>query len=99
MMAVVMPGFTGNYSPENLPPELQHLWAPDWHFYPRGWWRALWEKEAGIAVTECREMDCCKQAWKDWLKSSNPHAQGDIPMMEAGGWKYFNLVQLVGRKI
>lgn len=97
-MAIVVPGFNVDL-PEGEPPEeLRPFWTPEWYFYSLTWWRELWEKESGIVVAECREMDCCKQAWEEWLKSPNPHAQGDIPMMEAGGWKYFNLIQLVGVK-
>ena len=98
-MAVAVPGFTGNFSADNVPPGLQPYWAPDWHFYNCDWWRALWEKEPGIAVTECREMACCKQAWEEWLQSPSPYAQGDISMMDDGGWEYFNLVQIMGRKV
>lgn len=98
-MAVAMPGFTKNFSPGNIPQELRPYWTPDWHFYSLAWWRALWEKDPGIAITECREMDCFKQAWEDWLKSSSPYAQSDILWMDAGGWKYTNLIQLVARKI
>ena len=43
-------------------------------------------------------MDCCQAAWADWLKSPNPYAQNDVLMMEAEQGKYFNLVQISGRK-
>ncbi|MCC8194243.1 MAG: methyltransferase domain-containing protein [Deltaproteobacteria bacterium] len=98
-VAVAVPGFTQDFPEGRLPEELQPFWAPDWYFYSRDWWRALWEKEPGIAIIEAREMDCCKQAWEDWLKTSNPYAQNDRRMMEAGAHKYFNLVQIVGRKV
>ena len=97
-VAIAVPGFIQDYSPGNLPEEVRPYWGPDWHFYSRNWWRTLWEKEAGIALTECREMDSCKQAWDDWLKSPNPYAQQDIKMMEAGVGKYFNIIQMIGRK-
>lgn len=99
LIAVAVPGFTGDYTRENMPEELLPYWVPGWNFYSCDWWRKLWEKEPGIEITECRNMDSCEQAWKEWLKSPNPYAQGDIPMMEAGGWKYFSLVQMVGRKV
>ncbi len=97
-VAMAVPGFVQNYSPENVPPELSGLWAPDWHFYPLPWWKALWEKEPGLALTECREMECCRRAWEDWLNGPHPLVAGDIAMMEKGGWKYFNFIQLAGRK-
>ena len=99
LMAVAVPGFNQDFPEGQLPKEIQSFWTPEWYFYSCKWWRALWEKEPGIKVMECREMDCCKQAWDEWLQSPNPHAQEDIPMMEAGAGKYFNIIQIVGRKI
>jgi hypothetical protein len=40
-----------------------------------------------------------KLPWGEWPKAPNPYAEGDIPMMEAGGWKYFSLVQIMARKL
>ncbi|MDL2307801.1 methyltransferase domain-containing protein [Desulfovibrio sp. OttesenSCG-928-C06] len=98
-IAVAVPGFKKDYAPGNIPEELKPFWTPEWNFYPCAWWKELWQKEPGIEVLECREMDCCAKAWAEWLKSPNPYAQGDIPMMEAEGGKYFNLVQITGKKI
>lgn len=98
LLAVAVPGFKEDFPEGNLPAELKPYWEPDWNFYSRDWWQALWKKEPGLAAVECREMDCCEQAWAEWLQSSNPYAQGDIAMMEAGAGAYFNLVQIVGRK-
>ncbi|MDR1125889.1 MAG: SAM-dependent methyltransferase, partial [Deltaproteobacteria bacterium] len=99
LVAVAVPGFIQDFPEGRLPEEIQPYWTPEWYFYSCGWWRALWEKEPGIAITGLREMNSCQQAWDDWLQSPNPHAQGDIPMMQAGAGKYFNIIQLVGRKI
>lgn len=98
VIAVAVPGFTRDFTVETMPPELRACWTPDWAFHSPGWWRALWEKEPGAVITECREMDCFKQAWEEWLESPNPYAQEDISMMEACGWKYFNLIRMVGVK-
>jgi cyclopropane fatty-acyl-phospholipid synthase-like methyltransferase len=99
LMAVAVPGFIQDFPEGQLPEEIRPYWTPEWYFYSCGWWRALWEKEPDIAITVLREMNSCKQAWDDWLQSPNPHAQGDIPMMQAGAGKYFNIIQLVGRKV
>lgn len=99
LVAVAIPGLTQDFPEGQLPEELQPYWTPEWTFYSPGWWRALWEKESGISVAVLREMDSCKQAWDDWLQSPNPHAQGDIPMMEGGAGKYFNIIQIIGRKV
>lgn len=99
LMAIAVPGFTQDFPEGRLPEEVQPFWTPEWYFYSCNWWGALWEKEPGIAVTMLREMDSCKQAWDEWLQSSNPHAQDDIVMMEAGVGKYFNMIQMIGRKV
>ncbi len=63
-----------------------------------GWWRALWEKEPGLSIESCREMDCFRQAWDDWLSDANPYARHDIGMMNNGGYEHFNIVQMTARK-
>jgi SAM-dependent methyltransferase len=98
LIAIAVPGFNQNFPEGQLPPEVKPFWTPEWNFYSCDWWRALWEKESGIAITALREMDSCKQAWDEWLQSPNPYAQSDIPMMQAGAGKYFNIIQMIGRK-
>ncbi len=99
LVAVAVPGFTQDFQEGGLPEEIRPFWTPEWYFYSPGWWRALWEKESGIAITALREMDACKKAWDDWLQSPNPYAQNDRAMMDAGAGKYFNIIQIVGRKV
>ena len=98
IMAIAVPGFKEDFLEGELPLELQPYWTPEWNFYSCDWWQALWKKEHGIAVTGCREMECCEQAWAEWLQSPNPYARQDIAMMESGAGTYFNLVQMVGWK-
>ncbi|WP_320123373.1 methyltransferase domain-containing protein [uncultured Sphaerochaeta sp.] len=97
-IAVVVPGFNKDFPDGKLPKEVQPFWTPEWYFYSLSWWKSLWEKEPGIEITEFREMTSCKQAWDDWLQSPNPYAKEDLVMMEAGVGKYFNIIQMVGRK-
>ncbi|MEY8352971.1 hypothetical protein AALB39_06370 [Lachnospiraceae bacterium 54-53] len=59
----------------------------------------MWSEAGGIEIAYIREMNCCKQAWDEWLISPNPHAAGDIKMMEAENGQYFNLVQLIAKVI
>lgn len=99
LLAIAVPGFTHDFPEGRLPDEVKPFWTPEWYFYSANWWRALWEKEPGLAITELREMDCCARAWDEWLHSHHPYAQRDIAMMEAGAGKYFNIIQLVGRKV
>lgn len=97
-VAIAVPGFNQDFPDGFLPKEIQPFWTPEWHFHSCGWWRALWEREAGIEITMVREMSCCKQAWDEWLQSPNPHAKEDMVMMEAGAGAYFNIIQMIGRK-
>lgn len=99
LIAVAVPGFIQDFPEGRLPKEVLPYWTPEWHFYSCRWWRELWEKEVGVEVIVLREMNSCKQAWDEWLQSSNPHAQRDIEMMEAGAGDFFNIIQLVGRKL
>ncbi len=95
-VAVAVPGLKREFPDGVFPEELQPFWQPDMHFHSTAWWRALWERAEGLRIDTCREMDCMRQAWEDWLQSPNPYAQGDIAMMEAEGGKYYNLVQITG---
>jgi cyclopropane fatty-acyl-phospholipid synthase-like methyltransferase len=97
-MAVAVPGFNQDFPDGRLPEEIRPFWTPEWYFYSRAWWRSLWQKEPGITIAECREMDCCQQAWDEWLQASDSHAQNDKPMMEAGAGKYFTFIQILGQK-
>lgn len=99
LVAIAVPGFIQVFPQGQLPKEIEPFWTPEWYFYSCSWWRALWEKESGIAITVLREMDSCQQAWDEWLQSPNPYAQQDRVMMEAGAGKYFNTIQMVGRKL
>ena len=96
-IAVVVPGFIGDYDEGHLPKEVEPFWAPDWYFHPVSWWKALWQKEPGIDITSLREMDSCQSAWDDFMAC--PIAQEKmVPIMEAGAGHYFNLIQIVGQK-
>lgn len=97
-MAAAIPGLKKDFSDDNVPVELQPYWQPNMNFYTCAWWRELWQKEPGIVVAMCQEMECLRRAWAEWLQSPSPYAQRDIPMMEAEGGKYFNLVQIIGQK-
>ncbi|MCD7897565.1 MAG: methyltransferase domain-containing protein, partial [Planctomycetaceae bacterium] len=98
IIAVAVPGFNQDFPEGNLPAEVKPFWTPEWYFYSRRWWHDLWRKEPGLTDLESREMDCCGQAWDEWLESPSQHAGGDIPMMEAGAGKYFSFIQLTGKR-
>ena len=66
-------------------------------FQTLDWWKNLWKQSDGIEIVDFREMECCGQAWDEWLESPNPYAVKDRGMMEAEQGKYFNLIQMTAR--
>lgn len=97
IIAIAVPGLKKEFE-SGIPNELKPFWQSDMHFHSCAWWRELWGKAPEVEIEVCREMDCCAQAWADWLTcSENSHAVGDREMMKAEGGHYFNLVQLVAR--
>ncbi|WJV60622.1 methyltransferase domain-containing protein [Pectobacteriaceae bacterium C52] len=99
LIAVAVPGFIQDYPEGQLPEKVQPFWTPDWYFYSCNWWKALWGKEPGIEITMLREMNSCRQAWDEYLQSPSWHAQKMMPIMQAGAGKYFNIIQIIGRKV
>ncbi len=96
--AVAVPGFAQELGGA-IPPGMEPYWEDDMNFHTCAWWEELWKQADGFRVDLCREMDCFRQSWDEWLESSNPYAVKDRGMMEAGGYRYFNLVQIMGTKL
>ncbi|WP_027183216.1 SAM-dependent methyltransferase [Desulfovibrio inopinatus] len=97
-MAVAVCGVKEDFPKDRIPKDMQPYLELDMGFHPLSWWRRLWSKEPHFCLQHCREMDCLRQSWDEWLESPNPYAQRDIPMMEAEGGKYFSLIQITGQK-
>jgi len=100
-VAVAVPGLKYEFG-DNVPEEMKPWWRiPDVARTIRSiaWWRDLWRLEKGIELVDVSEMACCKLAWDEWLTGHIPEAAEDIPMMEAEGGKYFNIVQMIGRVV
>jgi cyclopropane fatty-acyl-phospholipid synthase-like methyltransferase len=97
-IAVAIPGLKYEFG-KNVPDEMQPFWNSEVErtLHSLDWWKDLWSQEKGIEIIDCREMDCCKQAWSEWLTGYHPVVANDIKMMEAEGGKYFNLVQLIAK--
>ena len=98
-IAVAVPGlkkeFTNNKTPEELAPFL-----PDNHnFHSLSWWTDLWGSTAGTKLDNCREMDCHRLAWDEWLQCPNPYAIEDIEMMKTENGQFFNHVQMIAERI
>ncbi|MCL2485514.1 MAG: methyltransferase domain-containing protein [Endomicrobia bacterium] len=97
-IAVAVPGWKKeleNGVPEKLKPFFSKEDAET--FQTLDWWKNLWSKASGIEIIEAREMDCCKQAWDEWMTSPNPYAVQDAGIMEAENGEYFNIIQLVAK--
>ena len=99
-IAVAIPGLKYEFG-ENVPDEMKPFWSDEVArtIRPLAWWKDLWSAAEGIEIMDICEMDCCKQAWDEWLTSPNPYAVNDIKMMEAEGGKYFNLIQMIAKVI
>ena len=100
-IAVAIPGLKVEFG-ENVPDEMKPWWnEPEVARTIRSldWWSDLWRKTDGIEIVSIREMDCCKQAWDEWLTGYIPEAAQDIPMMEAENGQYFNLVQFIAKVV
>ena len=97
-IAVAIPGLKYEFG-ENVPDEMKPFWVDEVArtIHSLSWWKDLWSKAEGIEIVDIREMNCCKQAWGEWLTCPNPYAVSDIKMMEAEGGKYFNLIQLIAK--
>ena len=99
-VAVAVPGIKYEFG-ENIPAEMRPFWNEEIARTIRSldWWKALWEREAGIELVDVREMACCKQAWAEWLSAYHPVVAEDIEMMNAENGQYFNLIQLIAKVI
>jgi cyclopropane fatty-acyl-phospholipid synthase-like methyltransferase len=99
-VAVAIPGWKRELL-NGVPQELKPFFTGDEaeSFQTVDWWSNLWSKTAGIELVNCREMNCCKQAWEEWLTSPNIYAVQDKEIMKAEDGKYFSLVQLIAKVI
>ena len=99
-IAIAVPGLKYEFG-ENVPDEMMPFWNDEVArtIHSLKWWENMWGETEGIEIAHIGEMDCCKQAWDEWLASPNPYAKEDIKMMEAENGHYFNFVQMVARII
>lgn len=96
-IGVAVPGFVEEYG-ENIPEDMSPFVKPEYNFHSCDWWRGLWSASPLVDVTTSVNLDCCSEAWSDWLASDNPHAVSDREMMKAEAGRYFTLVGLVAKK-
>ena len=92
-IVVGIPGLRKEFN-EGIPAEMEPYYKLEYNFHTCTWWKDLWKESSLVEEVRCRELDCHKRAWGDWLSCDNEHAKGDIPMMQADGGKYYNTVSL-----
>lgn len=102
-IAIAVPGWKMEMT-NGVPPELKPYFSDAGDedaetFQTLDWWKNLWKQANGIERVDFREMDCCRQAWDEWLDSPNPYAVKDRGMMEAEGGKYFDLIQMIAKVV
>jgi cyclopropane fatty-acyl-phospholipid synthase-like methyltransferase len=99
-IAVAVPGLKTEFT-NGVPAELQPYWFDDMTLtlHSSDWWYNLWKTSDLVTIQECKELNCFKETWKDWLMCDNEFAHRDIGMMEAEGGNYFNLVSIVATKL
>ena len=89
-LLMAVPGWKAGHVggvPEALTPWLKD----DMFFRTAEWWRALWQACPLVTVSDARDLDCCREAWDDWLSCDNEYARDDAPMMEAEAGRWFSI--------
>ncbi len=99
-IAVAVPGLKQEFT-DGVPAELVPYWFDDMTLtlHSLDWWYNLWKTSDLVSIKECKELNCLKESWQDWLLCDNDFARRDIGMMEAEGGKYFNLVSIIATKL
>jgi cyclopropane fatty-acyl-phospholipid synthase-like methyltransferase len=99
-LAVAVPGLKQEFA-NGVPAELVPYWFDDMTLtlHSLDWWYNLWKTSDLVSIKECKELNCLKESWQDWLLCDNDFARRDIGMMEAEGGKYFNLVSIIATKL
>ena len=92
-IAVAIPGLKKEFT-NGIPTQLLPFWSEDMNFHSCDWWINLWKKSDMVKIVKSKELNCCEEAWKDWLSCDNEHARSDIEMIKAEDGKFFNLVSL-----
>ncbi len=90
-ISVGVPGLQREFN-GNIPVEMEPFYKEEYHFHTCSWWKDLWSGSKLVENIQCRELECHKEAWNEWLRCDNEYAKQDIDMMKAEGGKYFSTV-------
>jgi len=94
---VAVPGLKYEFE-SGIPEEMQPFYKLEYHFHSCDWWASLWEASTLVEGIVVKELDCHRQAWKEWLSSDNEYAMNDRAMMNAEAGKYYNTVFIQARR-
>jgi cyclopropane fatty-acyl-phospholipid synthase-like methyltransferase len=99
-LAVAVPGLKQEFT-NGIPEELLPYWCDDMTLtlHSCDWWYNLWKTSDLVSIKECKELNCLKEAWQDWLLCDNDYARKDIEMMKAEDGKYFNFISIIATKL
>lgn len=97
-IAIAIPGLKSEFG-ENVPNEMKPFWNSEMErsIHSLQWWKNLWSQTRGLEIINIKEMDCCRQAWEEWLTAYHPVVADDVKMMAAENGNYFNLIQLIAK--
>lgn len=97
-IAIAVPGFQREYG-QNIPKEISEWVKPEFEFHSKEWWAGLWNRSGMVTVNFSRDLDCCAEAWSDWLTcDQNEYALQDRPMIAADGGKFFSVVGMIATR-
>lgn len=99
LIAIGMPGMKHEIH-HCVPDEMKPYWDEEalatWNTCD--WWTKILSKSDQFEIKRIQEMDCFEEAWEAWLKTDNPFAIGDKPMIETDRGRYMNLISIKGNK-
>lgn len=95
LVAIAFPSMKQDYT-KNVPSEMKEYWVDEalqmWQSID--WWKDIFEGK--LKSLTVKEMSCNKQAWEEWLNTSNPYALEDRAMYETDNGRYMNLISITG---
>jgi cyclopropane fatty-acyl-phospholipid synthase-like methyltransferase len=92
-IGVGVPGFQKKCG-SSIPEAMTQWIKPEYHFHTCDWWADLWKRSGQVTVKTSRDMDCCAEAWADWLACDNEYAIQDREMLKADNGDYFSVVEI-----
>jgi cyclopropane fatty-acyl-phospholipid synthase-like methyltransferase len=97
-IGMAVPGFKKEYGAA-IPKDISPFVKPDFNFHSSHWWSELWQRSGQVTVQTCRDLDCCAEAWADWLTcDENEYAVHDRDMMKVERGRFFSIVGITAQR-